>query len=117
MDDDLRFAVGRRFEQDGIEIDLRLQPARPCLHSLCPTNLAAIDGDRRIERHVLRFERRHPHSPARQYPAQRRHHRRFAGIGGGALHHQGVRDHREGARGKSRHYRCGMLLAKYGTHN
>jgi hypothetical protein len=51
-------------------------PAASACKRLGAADLAAIDGDRRIERHVLRLERRDAHAAAVQDAAQRGHQRR-----------------------------------------
>ncbi len=56
---DLRAGVAVRFSSTGLKSVCGRQPTGLRLHRLCATDLAAIDGDRRVQRHVLRLERRH----------------------------------------------------------
>ena len=72
VDDDLRAAVARRLEEHGIEVDPGIDAGRDRLQRLGATDLAAVDGHRAVERHVLRLERRDGHAAAprsRQRPA------------------------------------------------
>jgi hypothetical protein len=46
VDDHLRPLVGRRFEQDRIEVGVRRDTGRQRLQRLCAADLAAVDGDR-----------------------------------------------------------------------
>ena len=87
-DDELRRPVAARLEQDRVEPHAGRQPRRPGLHRLCAADLAAVDGDRRVVRHVLRLERRDANSLARQQPTQSRHDHRLARVGGGARDQQ-----------------------------
>ena len=102
VDDDLRAAVAGRFEQDRIEVDARVDARGDRLQRLRAANLAAVHGDRAVERHVLRLERRDPHAAAPRKTAQARDQRAFAGVGGGALDHQGAA-RREGPGRHGRH--------------
>ena len=61
MDDDLRLSVGAGFEQDRIEIAMRLQASGQRLQCLSAANFSTIHGHCRVECHVLRLERRHAH--------------------------------------------------------
>ena len=94
VDDHLRLLVRRRLEQHRIEVGVRLKATGQCLQSLGTADLAAVDRHRGIEGHILRLEGRHTHATALQNPAQRRHQRRFTGIGGGPLDHQCIAFHR-----------------------
>ena len=89
VDDDLRALVGVRLQQHRVEIGMRLQAGSQRLQRLRAADLAAVDGDGRIQGHVLRLERRNTDAAALEDAAQRRHQRALAGIGGAALHHQG----------------------------
>jgi len=93
VDDDLGLLVGRRLQQHRVEVGMRRQPGGQRLQCLRPADLATIDRDRRIQRHVLRLKRRDAHAPPFEDAAQRRDQRRFAGIGSGALNHQGGAGH------------------------
>ena len=61
---------------------------RERLQRLGAADLAAIDGDRRVERHVLRLERRNAHAAPGQYAADCRGEHRFPGVGSATLNHQ-----------------------------
>ncbi|MNN46735.1 hypothetical protein D3C81_1611270 [compost metagenome] len=89
VDDHLGADVAVGLEQHRVHVGVRRQIGGLGLHRLGAADLAAIGGHRRIERHVLRLERRHRHALARQPAAQRGHQGALAGVGGGALHHQG----------------------------
>ncbi|MPM79099.1 hypothetical protein SDC9_126130 [bioreactor metagenome] len=98
MNDHLRLLVGGGLEQHRVEIGMRRQAAGQRLQCLRPPDLAAIDGHRRIERHVLRLERRHTHATALENATQGGNQRGLAGIGGGPLDHQGRTEHGEAKR-------------------
>ena len=87
VDDNLRLPVRRRLEQHRIEIGMWRQTTSHLQQSLRPPDLAPIHRHGRIQRHVLRLERRHPHATAVQDAAKCGDQRRFAGVGGGALDH------------------------------
>jgi hypothetical protein len=57
VDDHLGTLVGGRLEQHRVEVDARREAGRQRLQGLGATDLAAVGGYRRVERHVLRFER------------------------------------------------------------
>lgn len=63
-------------------------PAGHGLNRLGAADFTAVHGDRRIQRHVLRLERRHADTAARQHPAQTSHQRALAGVRCGSLNHQ-----------------------------
>jgi hypothetical protein len=67
---------------------VRYEAAGLGLHRLGPADLATIDGDRAVQRHVLRLERRHAHAATREHPAKPRDEQALARIGGRALNHQ-----------------------------
>jgi hypothetical protein len=73
VDDHLGALVGGRLEQHRVEVGVRRQAGGLRLQGLGATDLAAVDGDRRIERHVLRLERRDAYAMAVQDAAQRGH--------------------------------------------
>ena len=58
------------------------------LYHLSPAHLAAVLRHERIQRHVLRLERRHANSLLQENPAQRRRQHALARVGTGALDHQ-----------------------------
>jgi hypothetical protein len=66
VDDHLRAPVGGGFQQHRVEVVARRQPRGLRLQGLRAADLAALDGDRRIERHVLRLERRDAQPPPMQ---------------------------------------------------
>ncbi|MNJ28971.1 hypothetical protein D3C77_235270 [compost metagenome] len=90
MDDDLSAGVAIGLEQHRVHVGVRRQPSGLSLNRLGPADLAAVLGHGTVERHVLRLERHHRHALAQQPAAQRGHQGALAGIGGGALHHQGT---------------------------
>src|SRR6202011_3820462 len=53
-----------------------------------PADLAAIGGDHRVVRHVLRLERPHLEAAPGEAAREARDQQRFADIGAGALQHQ-----------------------------
>ena len=110
VDDDLRRLVGRRLEQHRVEIGVRRQPGGQCLQGLRAADLAAVDRHRRIERHVLRLERRHVDATALENAAQRGDQRRFSGIRGGALNHQGEAGHARHRTKRGADYRTCLRL-------
>ena len=63
-------------------------PAGHGLNRLGAADFTTIHGDRRIQRHVLRLERRHADTASRQHPAQTSHQRALAGVRCGSLNHQ-----------------------------
>jgi hypothetical protein len=89
VDDHLGALVGGGLEQHRVEVDARREAGRQRLQGLGATDLAAVGGDRRVERHVLRFERCDTDAATLQDAAQRGDQRRLAGIRSAALHHQG----------------------------
>ena len=86
--DDLRAGVAGRLEQNRVHVGVRRQSCRLRLQGLGAADFAAVRGHRAVERHVLRLERNHGRAGAQQQAAQRCGHGAFAGVGGGALHHQ-----------------------------
>ena len=59
-----------------------------CLHGLRPADLGPVGANGGVVRHVLRLERRDPHPPAGEDPAERRRQQALAHRGTGALNHQ-----------------------------
>ncbi|MCY1173601.1 hypothetical protein D9M73_137670 [compost metagenome] len=90
VDDDLSAGVAIGLEQHRVHVGVRRQSSGLGLNRLSPADLAAVGGHGTVERHVLRLERHHRHALAQQPAAQRGHQGALAGIGGGALHHQGT---------------------------
>ena len=86
-DDNLRAIVGFRLQQYGVHVDCRLHTRRLRLHHLGASRLPAVVGDEGVQRHVLRFERRHIPAVLAQDPAQRRHQNALAYRGGSSLYH------------------------------
>ncbi len=89
MDDHLGAGVAVGFEQHRVHVGVRRQATGLGLHRLGPADLAAVGGHGAVERHVLRLERHHADALAQQPAAQGSHQGALAGVGGGALHHQG----------------------------
>ncbi|CAB5603692.1 Uncharacterised protein [Pseudomonas aeruginosa] len=89
MDDHLGADVGVRLEQHRVHVGVRRQPAGLGLDRLGAADLAAVGGDRAVQRHVLRLERHHRDAAPGQPAAQRGHQGALAGVRGGALDHQG----------------------------
>ncbi len=79
--DDERPAVGARLEQDGVHRRRGLEPGRLRLEVLRPADLAAVEADHRVVRHVLRLEGRDLHPAPRESPAQSRDDDGLAGVG------------------------------------
>ena len=90
VDDHLRALLGGGFQQHRVEIDARREPRRQRLQRLGAADFAAVGGDGRVQGHVLWLERRDVHTASPEDAAQRGDQRRFAGIRGAALHHQGA---------------------------
>ena len=93
VDDDLGAYVAGRLEQHWIEVGTRRYARGHRLQRLSTADLAAVDRHCAVQCHVLRLERRHTHPAPRKHAAQSRHQHRLAGVGGGALHHQGITAH------------------------
>ena len=89
VDDHLGAGVAGRFEQHRVHVGVRLHSGGLGLYRLGATDLAAVAGDRAVEGHVLRLERRHADTLALEQAAQSGDHGAFTGIGGGALDHEG----------------------------
>ena len=85
--DDLRTDVARRLEQDGVHAHIGRDAGGFRLHHLCAAHLAAVRRDERIERHVLRLERRDPVAVLPENAAQRRAEQTLARVRAGALYH------------------------------
>ena len=83
-----------RLEQDGVHGHLGRDTGGLGLGRLGPPDLVPGGGHGRVERHVLGLERRHPDAAPGQQPAQPGHHRRLAGVAGGAADHQPAPQHR-----------------------
>jgi hypothetical protein len=66
VDDELRDIVGLGLEQQRVHVNVGLLPRPGRLHGGGPRDLAAIGRDVRVQRHVLRLERRHPKAPVRE---------------------------------------------------
>ena len=89
LHDDLRAGVGLRLQEHRVHVHARRHPRGARLHRLGAADLAAVDGDRRVVRHVLRLERRDLQPAPHQRPSQSCDQRRLAGIGAGGLDHEG----------------------------
>ena len=68
--DDLAAPVTARLEQHRVHVGGRLDAGRGRLHGLGPADLGTVQGHERVQRHVLRLERRHLHALPGQPPAQ-----------------------------------------------
>ena len=88
LHDDLRAGVGLRLQQHRVHVHAGRHPRRPRLHGLGAADLAAVDRDGGIVRHVLRLERRNLQAAPHQRAREPRDDRRLAGIGAGGLDHQ-----------------------------
>ena len=88
VDDHLRPFVGRGFQENLVEVDVGGHAGSERLQCLGAADFATINGDRRVERHVLRLERRNAHAAPGQYAADRRGEHRFPGVGSATLNHQ-----------------------------
>ena len=76
------------FSSTGFMWTLGGTPRGARLQRLGAADLAAVDGDGGVVRHVLRLERRHLEAAPHQRARQARDERRLADIGAGALDHQ-----------------------------
>jgi hypothetical protein len=87
LHDDLGAAIRLRLEQDRIHVGHRLDPGGASLHGLGAADLAAIAGDGRIVRHVLRLERGDLQPLIGQGPAEAGNDERLPDIGARSLQH------------------------------
>ena len=71
--DDLRADIALGLQQHRIHVPAGRDTAGPRLQRLRPADLAAIRGDRRIVRHVLRLERQHFDAARGKGPGEARH--------------------------------------------
>ena len=85
---DLRPVVRLGLQQDRVHVDGGLDARGLRLRRLGPADLAAIDRDRRVQRHVLRLERRHAIPRAGEEAAEGRGQNRLADGRPGALDHE-----------------------------
>ena len=69
VQDNLRLLVTKRFQQNGIHVDMGSNAGRFRLNDLGPTDLKAFGGDPGVVGHVLGFERRHMLAMVLQIPA------------------------------------------------
>jgi hypothetical protein len=99
MHDHLRTAIAGRLEQHRVQIRMRWNARGNRLQCLCTADLASVDRDRAVERHVLRLERRDPPAATRHQPAQTGDQRALACVGGCTLDHQRA----------CRHSRCEII--------
>ncbi len=88
MDDHLGPDVAVGLQEHRVHVGVRRKVGGLRLYRLGTADFAAVGGHRAVERHVLRLERRHRDTLARQPAAQRGHQRALASVGRGALHHQ-----------------------------
>ena len=88
MNNHLGAHIGIGFEQHRIHIGMRLQVRGLGLHRLGAADLTAINRHRRVQCHILWFERHYLDVLMTQPTAQGGDQRTLAGIRGGALNHQ-----------------------------
>ncbi|EXI92522.1 MAG: hypothetical protein AW12_00505 [Candidatus Accumulibacter sp. BA-94] len=88
VNDHLRPPVGRWLQQHRVEVGVCRHPGGERLQRLRAADLAAIDGHRRVERHVLWLEGCDADAAAVQDAAEGRHQDALAGVGSASLHHQ-----------------------------
>ena len=72
LHDHLRADIGLRLQQHRVHVGVRLDAGGERLQRLGAADLAAIDGDGRIVRHVLRLERQHAQAAPRARRARAR---------------------------------------------
>ena len=77
---DLAAPVAARLEQHRVHVGDRLDARRGGLHGLRAADLGAVHRDERVQRHVLRLERRHLHALPGQPPAQPGHQHALARV-------------------------------------
>ena len=97
LHDHLRAGFAFRLQQHRIHVDRRREAGGARLQGLRSPDLAAVNGDRGVIRHVLRFERRHLQTTTQERPRQPRHHRGLADVAAGALDHDGGGRHHAGS--------------------
>ncbi len=90
-DDELRAVVRLGLQEDRVHLHRRLDARGLRLRGLSPADLAAVGGDRGVERHVLRLERRHPETGAREDATEGRREQALAHARRRALQHQARR--------------------------
>ena len=78
VDDHLRTRVVCRFQQNRVHSSLGRHASSFGLHNLSASHLGAFCRDGRVERHVLRLERRHAIAVLREYATQARREQTFA---------------------------------------
>ncbi len=83
LDDDLGAGFGVGLEQDRIHVGVGGDAAGRGLQGLGPADLAPFRGNRRVERHVLRLERRHRKSAPPDQAAEPGGQNAFADIAAG----------------------------------
>ena len=91
IDDHLGTRIVGRLQQDGVHPHAGLHAGGLGLHNLRPAHFQPFRCDKRVERHVLRFERRHPVAILPEDPAKPRHQEALSRIGHCALHHNCLR--------------------------
>src|SRR5258708_4079112 len=90
--------VRLRLQQDRIHIHGGLDAGRLGLRRLGPPDLSAVNGDARVQRHVLRLERRHTVAGAREQSTEGCREHALADARAGSLDHEARREpaHRDG---------------------
>ena len=87
--DHLTAGIAVRFQENRIHADVGVKTASLRLNHLRASHLPAVHRDKRIQRHVLRLERRHVIAVLKENAAQGCRENAFSCIGAGALNHQG----------------------------
>ena len=88
QDDHLGAGVAVGLEQHRVHPDVGIDPAGLGLDDLRPPHLAAVAGDVRVERHVLRLERGDPEAVLEEDPAERGGEDALARVRAGPLEHE-----------------------------
>ena len=93
LHDHLRADLALRLQQHRVHVDARRHAGRARLQRLRAADLAAVDRDRGVVRHVLRLERPHAQPAFGVGAREPRDHQRLADVGAGALEHDRARGH------------------------
>jgi hypothetical protein len=93
----LRRGVAAGLDENRVHMHGRRNSAGFGLQRLRASNLVAVGRGRRIQRHILRLERRHAITCSRKDAAQGGRHQRLSYMGARAQHHDGPGRHRSPA--------------------
>ena len=93
VNDDLASRIVRGLQQYGVHRDFRRYAGRFGLHDLGAPHFGTIGGDRRVQRHVLRLERRNAQPVLGEDAAQARCEQALPRSRHRALHHDGLGGH------------------------